>query len=55
MIDDGRAAGDTRRALAARARSRAAAHPRRDPIDLDAVERVLERVPPDRDVVVYCS
>ena len=55
MIEAGHAAGDSRRALVARERSRASAHPGRDSIDLDAVEGMLDTCLPERDVVVYCS
>lgn len=55
MIDEGRAPVifDVRSALAREA------EPRRIPgavlVELDAVERMLERVPPGQEVVVYCS
>ena len=56
MIDDGRAAGDPRRALAARARSRAAAHTRaRSRSSSTRSSACSSACRPDRDVVVYCS
>ena len=55
MIDDGQQPVilDVRSPLAREAEPRMI--PGAISMDLDAVERVLERVPPGRDVVVYCS
>ena len=55
MIDEGRepVIFDVRSPLAREAEPRRI--PGAIPVELDTIERMLERVPPERDVVVYCS